>query len=215
MLNSNEIRPDQRYVIYLLEHSYNTAVFNTRNEDSQEICQQCRMLLKVEGQSLVVTTRENISRHALLPMNQWNAYISTLAARTMTSLNWLCSQASADRSIMAKAALSWVALSVHTGRWNMEDSRIHHIWCTGKRVLARDGLSQWLWWPARAVRGRNNRKTRSDWPSECWCAKQIASDAPWLWRMINTMANGFKGLLTFLWLVLAQQDGQFCKHSHL
>lgn len=87
MLNSNEIRPDQRYVIYLLEHSYNTAVFNTRNEDSQEICQQCRMLLKVEGQSLVVTTRENISRHALLPMNQWNAYISTLAARTMTSLN--------------------------------------------------------------------------------------------------------------------------------
>ena len=33
-------------------------------------------------------------------------YISTFAARTMTSLNWLCSQASEERSIMARAALS-------------------------------------------------------------------------------------------------------------
>jgi hypothetical protein len=35
------------------------------------------------------------------------AYISTLAARTITSLNWLFSQASGKRSIIAKAALSY------------------------------------------------------------------------------------------------------------
>src|ERR1700733_10825136 len=38
-------------------------------------------------------------------------YISTFAARTTTSLNWLCSQASAERSIIAKAALSCIDLS--------------------------------------------------------------------------------------------------------
>ncbi len=36
------------------------------------------------------------------------AHISTFATRTMTSLNWLCSHASADRSIIASAALSYV-----------------------------------------------------------------------------------------------------------
>lgn len=38
--------------------------------------------------------------------NGWFTHISTFATFTIISLNWLCSHASADRSIIARAALS-------------------------------------------------------------------------------------------------------------
>jgi len=55
-------------------------------------------------------------------------YISTFAARTMTSLNWLCSQASEERSIMARAALSLSCIGrSHMMSKRKENVQIHHI----------------------------------------------------------------------------------------
>ena len=54
MLNSNEVRLDQRDVVNLTECPDNTGVVDTGDEDGKEIGQQGWLLLEIERQSLVV-----------------------------------------------------------------------------------------------------------------------------------------------------------------
>ena len=104
MLDCNEIRLDEWdvVVILVLEHADNATVVNTGDEDREQIVEQVRLLLKVEREGLVVAERmlDQVSFGTGQP------HISMLATLTTISLNWLCSQASAERSIMARAALS-------------------------------------------------------------------------------------------------------------
>jgi hypothetical protein len=46
-------------VVDLSKHSDNTAVINTRNEDSEEVCQKCGLFLEVESKGFVVTVVKN------------------------------------------------------------------------------------------------------------------------------------------------------------
>ena len=91
-------------MVDLPEHSNDTAVINSGNENSEQICQKCGLFLEVESQGFVVTVMKKLTKVQFI---EKFTCISTLAARTITSLNWLCSQASAERSIIARAALSW------------------------------------------------------------------------------------------------------------
>ena len=59
LLYSNEIGADQGNVVDLSKHSDNTAVINTRNEDSEEVCQKCGLFLKVESKGFVITVVKN------------------------------------------------------------------------------------------------------------------------------------------------------------
>ncbi len=54
MLNSNKVRPDERQVVDLPEHTNDAGVVDTRDEHSQEICQKCWLFLEIERQSLIV-----------------------------------------------------------------------------------------------------------------------------------------------------------------
>ena len=54
VLNCNEIRTDQRDVVDLPEHLDDTAVVNARNENSEQVGEESRLLLEVERESLVV-----------------------------------------------------------------------------------------------------------------------------------------------------------------
>ena len=42
-------------MVDLSEHSNNTAVINSRNEDSEEVCQKRGLFLKVESEGFVIT----------------------------------------------------------------------------------------------------------------------------------------------------------------
>jgi len=55
MLNSNQVRPNQRNMVHLTEHANHPSVIDTRNQDSQQISQKRRLLLEVKCQSLVVS----------------------------------------------------------------------------------------------------------------------------------------------------------------
>ena len=105
MLNSNKVRANEGDVVHLAEHSDHTGMIDAGDQHTQKIGQQRWLFLEVERQSLVVAGHKIVScdqvRH-----HRGSSYISTLATRTITSLNWLCSQASADLSIIARAALS-------------------------------------------------------------------------------------------------------------
>ena len=90
-------------MVDLLEHPHDTSVVNTRDHDRKQVREQCWLLLEVERKRLVVAVPGG---QQLFPLKESRTYISTFATRTMTSLNWLCSHASADRSIIASAALS-------------------------------------------------------------------------------------------------------------
>lgn len=54
MLDSNEIRPNERNVINLSEHANNARVIDTRNEHRQQVGQQIRLFLQVETERLVI-----------------------------------------------------------------------------------------------------------------------------------------------------------------
>jgi hypothetical protein len=84
MLDSDEISPDERYMVQLSERSDYAAVVNPRDQDGQEIGKQRRLLLEVECQGFVIT--DGGFGHFIHP-EETNSYISTFAARTMTSLN--------------------------------------------------------------------------------------------------------------------------------
>jgi len=42
-------------VVDLSEHTNNTAVINSRNENSEEVCQKCGLFLEVESKGFVIT----------------------------------------------------------------------------------------------------------------------------------------------------------------
>ena len=54
MLDSDEVRADERGVLYLVEHTNNPGVINARNENGEEISQKCGLFLEVERQRFVV-----------------------------------------------------------------------------------------------------------------------------------------------------------------
>ena len=56
MLDSNQVRANKRYVVDLLEHTDNPAMIDARNQDREKIREERRLLLQVEGQSLVIAT---------------------------------------------------------------------------------------------------------------------------------------------------------------
>ena len=60
MLNSDEVGPDERNVVDLTEHLDNSRMIDTWNHDCQEISEERRLLLKVERQSLVVASSDNL-----------------------------------------------------------------------------------------------------------------------------------------------------------
>ena len=104
MLYSNKIRADERDVVDLAERADDSAVVDAGDEDGEEVGEERGLFLEIECERLVVA-RDVVS---IVEHAEWGtAYISMLATRTTVSLNWLCSQASAERSIIARAALSW------------------------------------------------------------------------------------------------------------
>ena len=106
MLNGDEVGPNKRNRVELLraEHAHNTVMVYAGNQNRKKVRNQHGLLLEVERQGLVVSVDRNEYVHGKVDNR---TYISMFATRTMTSLNWLCSQASAERSIMARAALSY------------------------------------------------------------------------------------------------------------
>jgi hypothetical protein len=60
MLDSDEIRADERDVVDLAERTNNTRMINTRDEDSQKVGQEGRLFLKVERQRLIITIADNV-----------------------------------------------------------------------------------------------------------------------------------------------------------
>ena len=54
MLNGDEIRPDEWYVVNLPEHLHNARVVDARDEDGEQVSEKRWLLLQVERQSLVV-----------------------------------------------------------------------------------------------------------------------------------------------------------------
>ena len=54
VLHSDEVRANEWNVVDLAEHLHHTAVVDARDEDGQEVCQESRLLLQVERESLVV-----------------------------------------------------------------------------------------------------------------------------------------------------------------
>ena len=46
-------------MINLSKHSNNTAVINSRNENSEEVCQKCGLLLEVESKGFVITVMKD------------------------------------------------------------------------------------------------------------------------------------------------------------
>jgi hypothetical protein len=46
-------------VVDLSEHSNDTAVINSRNENGEEICQKCGLFLEVESKGFVITVMKN------------------------------------------------------------------------------------------------------------------------------------------------------------
>lgn len=55
MLNSNQVRPNQRNMVHLAEHPNHPGVINARNQDTQQINQKRWLLLEVKRESLVVS----------------------------------------------------------------------------------------------------------------------------------------------------------------
>jgi hypothetical protein len=84
MLDSDKVGADEGNMIHLTEHANNTSVVNARNKDSQQIGKECWLLLEVECQRLVVTAPSSALAHR---DTRNSTYISTLATRTMISLN--------------------------------------------------------------------------------------------------------------------------------
>lgn len=49
MLNGNEVRPNEWYVVHLAEHTHNSTVVNARNQNGKEIVEEERVFLEIEG----------------------------------------------------------------------------------------------------------------------------------------------------------------------
>ena len=60
MLDSYEVCADKGNMVDLSEHLDDAGVVDTRNENGKEISEERRLLLKVERQSLVVASSDNL-----------------------------------------------------------------------------------------------------------------------------------------------------------
>lgn len=54
MLDSNEVRANERNVVDLPEHPHNAGMVDARNQDRQQVGEKRWLLLQVERKSLVV-----------------------------------------------------------------------------------------------------------------------------------------------------------------
>jgi hypothetical protein len=104
VLHRDEVGPDERDVVVLTECPDDAGVVDARYQNREKVRKQSRLLLEVEGDRLVVASSR--FRTGCSHPHRRKTHISMFATRTTTSLNWLCSHASAERSIIASAALS-------------------------------------------------------------------------------------------------------------
>jgi len=84
VLDGDEVCPNQGDMIYLAEHADDPRMVNAGNEDSEKVSQKCRLFLKIERERLV---KSRIWFQPIDIVRSAETHISTLAARTMTSLN--------------------------------------------------------------------------------------------------------------------------------
>lgn len=56
MLNSDEILPNERYVVLITEHADHPSVINPRDQDGEKVREESRLFLKVERESLKDTS---------------------------------------------------------------------------------------------------------------------------------------------------------------
>lgn len=73
-------------MIDLTERADNTGMIYARDHDTQEIRQEGGLFLQVECEGFVVTMAYPMSAHETR-IGKCTSYISTLATRTVTSLN--------------------------------------------------------------------------------------------------------------------------------
>ena len=57
VLHGDQVGADQWDVVDLAEHLHHTAVVDARDEDGQKVCQESRLLLQVERESLVIAAK--------------------------------------------------------------------------------------------------------------------------------------------------------------
>jgi hypothetical protein len=57
VLDGDEICPNHGVMIHLAEHADHSPMVNAGNEDSEEISHQHRLLLKIEGEGLVISRK--------------------------------------------------------------------------------------------------------------------------------------------------------------
>ena len=60
VLDSDEIRANERDMVDLAERTNNTRMIDTRDEDSQKVGQEGWLFLKVEGQRLIITIADGV-----------------------------------------------------------------------------------------------------------------------------------------------------------
>jgi hypothetical protein len=123
VLNGDKVRLDEGKIVILFgaEHADNMGMVNSRDQNAKEVIEQHGLLSKIKGESLETSSVERLNGMANTVVTrevrgqyhdydctlQRNTYISMFATLMMTSLNWLCSQASAAHSIIDKQALSY------------------------------------------------------------------------------------------------------------
>ena len=65
MLHGDEVRLDQWHVVCRLEEADNTGMVDTRDQDGEQVVEQCRLLREVEVEGLVVAA--TMSDHSTSP----------------------------------------------------------------------------------------------------------------------------------------------------
>ena len=56
MLDSNEIRPNERHIILIAEHPDHSSMINPGDQDGEKVRQESRLFLKIERESLKDTS---------------------------------------------------------------------------------------------------------------------------------------------------------------
>lgn len=69
MLHGDQVRANERNVIDLLEHANYARMVDARNHDREKVCEQRRLLLKVERKGLVIAI--TLSLASLISISYW------------------------------------------------------------------------------------------------------------------------------------------------
>ena len=125
MLDSNEIRADERNMVNLAEHTNNTRIINTRDGDSQKDSQEGGLSLKVERQRLIITTADDV--RMLIPHNANHLHLHVGGPHNHV-LELVAFPGVGRVFYHRQSYLVLKALSRHNKHSvKREDSQIHHI----------------------------------------------------------------------------------------